>query len=117
MGRRATDKDASLGGGRRRAGRRRRMAFGGWAGDGGFDDDVGLVRCFRICCCFYDGAAPRKIIVLQGGGYGWGDGKVVGGWSGGDEGDFCLGDRQAAGGFVDGGRVCSELTASRLFLL
>ena len=24
--------------------------------------------------------------------------------------DFCLGGRQAAGGFDDGGRVCSELT-------
>ena len=53
----------------------------------------------------------------RGGGYGWGDGKVVGGRSGGDEGDFCLGDRQAAGGFDDGGWVCSELTGSRLLLL
>ena len=32
------------------------------------------------------------------------------GRSGGDEGDFCLGGRQAAGGFDDGGQVCSELT-------
>ena len=60
----------------------------------------------------------RKGVDVQGGDYGWGDaGKVVGVRSGGDEGDFCLGDRQAAGGFFDGGRVCSELTASRLLLL
>ena len=59
-----------------------------------------------------------KELCLQGSEYGWGDaGKVVGVRSGGDEGDFCLGDRQAAGGFVGGGRVCSELTASRLLLL
>ena len=35
---------------------------------------------------------------------------MIGVRSGGDEGDFCLGDRRAGGGFVDGGRVCSELT-------
>ena len=42
---------------------------------------------------------------------------MIGFRSGGDGGDFCLGDRQAAGGFVGGGWVCSELTASRLLLL
>ena len=88
-------------------------------GRGAADTEVHLGggRRFGVCCCFYDSAAPRKGIVLQGGKYGWGDGKVVGVRSGGDEGDFCLGERQAAGGFVGGGRVCSELTASRLLLL
>ena len=89
-------------------------------GRGAADTEVRLGggRRFGVCCCFYDGAAPRKGIVLQGGEYGWGDaGKVDGIRSGGDEGDFFWGDRQAAGGFVGGGRVCLELTASRLLLL
>ena len=48
--------------GRRAAGRRRRRAFGRWAGDGGFDDGVGFVRFFPVCCCFYECAAPRKVM-------------------------------------------------------
>ena len=94
--------------GQRAAGWRRRRAFGRWAGDGGFDDGVGLVRCFRVCCCFYDGAAPRKIIVLRGGGYGSGDGKAVGGGAEGTKGIFVLAaGRRREGLMMVGGFVRS----------
>ena len=48
------------------------------------------------------------------------DEAMLGKWSGfGAEGTKKIfwGDREAAEGFVGGGRVCSELTASRLLLL
>ena len=79
-------------------------------GRGAADTEVRLGggRRLGVCCCFYDGAAPRKINVLRGGGYGWGDGKAVGGGAEGTKGIFVwAAGRRREGLMIVGGFVRS----------